>query len=351
MRLLSAIADGLGMLLENSRLSQELQATTGEMQVADEMAQVITSTLNIDEVYEKFAQELRKHVGFDWMNINFIDPDANVLTLKYLVGQAQTGYRVGNVLPLEGTQSQHVMLTGKSLVRDDISNDLSFPSDPTMAELGLRSNIVVPLVTKGRVIASLGLRSKEVGAYGNREKVILERLAKQIAPAIENAELYRQLQASTEEMEVVNEVARIMTSTLHIDQVCEEFAREMRKLVDFERASISMVDREAETYTPQYVFGGPRSNEPIGAVCPLAGAVAATGRTLVREDISSPENGEFLDDQVHLDLGLRSCIALPLISRGNVIGSRWSCAAARPTATGRESRLSWNGWPDRSLQP
>ncbi|HZA25966.1 MAG TPA: GAF domain-containing protein, partial [Dehalococcoidia bacterium] len=179
MRLLSAIADGLGMLLENSRLSQELQATAGEMQVADEMAQVITSTLNIDEVYEKFAQELRKHVGFDWMNINFIDPDANVLTLKYLVGQAQTGYRVGNVLPLEGTQSQHVMLTGKSLVRDDISNDLSFPSDPTMAELGLRSNIVVPLVTKGRVIASLGLRSKEVGAYGNREKVILERLAKQ----------------------------------------------------------------------------------------------------------------------------------------------------------------------------
>jgi signal transduction histidine kinase len=259
------------------------------------------------------------------MNINFIDSDSNVFTIKYQVGQDQTGYQVGNTLPLEGTQSHRVMLTGQSLVRDDISSDSCFPSDSRMAELGFRSNIVVPLITKGRVIASLSLRSKEVGAYGNREKVILERLAKQIAPAIENAELYRQLQASTEEMEVVNEVARIMTSTLQIDQVCEEFAREMRKLVDFDRASISTVDREAGTYTPQYIFGDPKLNQPIGSVNPLPGTMTGkieeTRRTLVRGDISSPENGEFSDDQAHWEFGLRSCIALPLFSKGQVIGS------------------------------
>lgn len=43
---------------------------------------------------------------------------------------------------------------------------------------------------------------------------ILERLAKQIAPAIENARLFQELQASTREIALVDEVAKIITSTL-----------------------------------------------------------------------------------------------------------------------------------------
>jgi len=37
------------------------------------VARIITSTLNIDEVYEKFALEVKKLVDFDRMNVNLID--------------------------------------------------------------------------------------------------------------------------------------------------------------------------------------------------------------------------------------------------------------------------------------
>ncbi len=157
-------------------------------------------------------------------------------------------------------------------------------------KLGFRSNIIVPLISKGRPIGTLSLRSHKVGAFGPAEQTILERLAHQIAPAVENARLYQQLQAHTEEMAVVDEVARIITSTLEIDQVCEEFTQEMRKLVDFERASISVVNQGTDTYTIQYVFGSPRSGHPIGSVMPLAanmtGELVETAQTIVRADIA-----------------------------------------------------------------
>jgi GAF domain-containing protein len=190
-----------------------------------------------------------------------------------------------------------------------------------MAKLGFRSNIIAPLISKGRAIGTLSLRSHKVDAFGPAEQTILERLAHQIAPAIENARLYQQLQAHTKEMAVVDEVARIITSALEIDQVCEEFTREMRKLVDFERAAISMVNREADTFTVQYVFGDPRSGHPVGSVMPLAGNLTGElvkfGQTIVHDDIATVQG--YPNDQDHLDLGLRSCIALPLVSKGRVI--------------------------------
>jgi GAF domain-containing protein len=182
----------------------------------------------------------------------------------------------------------------------------------------------VPLISKGRAIGTLSLRSHKVDAFGPAEQTILERLAHQIAPTVENARLYQQLQAHTEEMAVVDEVARIITSTLEIDQVCEEFTREMKKLVDFERAAISMVNREADTFTVQYVFGDLRSGHQVGSVMPLAGNLTGElvkfGQTIVHDDIAAVQ-ACYPHDQDHLELGLRSCIALPLVSKGRVIGS------------------------------
>ena len=57
----------------------------------------------------------------------------------------------------------------------------------------MRANITVPLIAEGRIIGTMGLRSQQVGAYVPREQVISERLAKQIAPAIVNPQLYERV--------------------------------------------------------------------------------------------------------------------------------------------------------------
>jgi len=55
----------------------ELAKVNEAMGLVDEVARIVTSTLNIDEVYEKFALEVKKLVDFDRMNIKLVDLEAN----------------------------------------------------------------------------------------------------------------------------------------------------------------------------------------------------------------------------------------------------------------------------------
>lgn len=105
--------------------------------------------------------------------------------------------------------------------------------------------------------------------------------------------------------------------------MCEEFADELKKLVDFERASISTIDSEAGTLEIQYMFAGPRCGYEVGKVFPLEGTqtgyLASTGHPLARTIHSSDLC--FQDDQDYKQVGLDNSIAVPLVSNGRVMGS------------------------------
>jgi len=236
-------------------------------------------------------------------------------------GRADIG--LGDKVLLEGTQTQQLLDTGQTSVIDDLAVEARFPADPVLQSLELRSRIAVPLISTGRVIGSLVLHSRRVGAYGSRELAMVERLANQIAPAVENTQLYQLLQTSTQEMAVVDEVARIVTSTLEIDQVYEKFAQEMKKLVEFDRVVINVIDLEAGTYTLKYLFGRTRPGRSLGSVTKLADSqnqeVMTTGRTLRRGDFV--KDSRFPSDWETAEMGLRSSIMVPLISKGQVIGT------------------------------
>jgi PAS domain S-box-containing protein len=73
-----------------------------------------------------------------------------------------------------------------------------------------------------------------------------------ITPRKEAQESARQL---AEEMALVDQVARIITSTLDIGQVYERFATELKKLVDFERVAINIVGPTGDTFKFQDVAG------------------------------------------------------------------------------------------------
>ena len=186
---------------ERQRLEEVERLRSQELAVADEVARIITSTLNIDEVYEKFALELKKLVDFDRLHINAIDGEARVFTVKYLFGEVRPGRQPGRVKPLEGSRTQQIMETAQPLVQLDLTVEGRFSGDLDDVEAGLRSAILVPLITKGQVVGVITARSREVGTYGPREQAILERLASQIAPALENAQLHEQTVQSQMELQ------------------------------------------------------------------------------------------------------------------------------------------------------
>ncbi len=306
-----------------TKLERQLQEHLDESAVVDEIARIITSTLDIDEVYQKFALEMKKLVDFDRVAINTIDRVDQTFTVRYVYGSIGPIRSLGTPIPLENTQVGEVVKTASASKRSDIASEQRFGLDSQWVAMGLESGIMVPLISKGEVVGTFGLRSRQLGAYGPKEQVILERLAKQIAPAVENASLFEQVQNGIKEKAITDNVARIFTSTLKIDEVYERFAQEMKQLVDFDRVVVNSIDQVAGTRTLKYVYGEPRSTHEIGAVSPLEGTqnqqVLMTRRTLIRSDFAS--HREFPSDAESAQMGLRSSIMVPLISQGEVVGA------------------------------
>ena len=72
---------------ESLRQSEEnARQLAEENAVMAEIGRIISSTLNIDEVYERFAQSVRKLIPFDRIVINTIDIEKGTVTNVYMAG-------------------------------------------------------------------------------------------------------------------------------------------------------------------------------------------------------------------------------------------------------------------------
>ncbi|MDI7262152.1 MAG: GAF domain-containing protein, partial [Thermodesulfobacteriota bacterium] len=133
-----------------------------ENAIMAEIGWIISSTLNIDEVYERFSEEVNKLIPFDRIAINILDPKINTATVAYVTGVDVPDAREGNVLPLPGSANEEILRTRSSLLlqfedMDDFQH--RFPGLFTTYQAGLRSMMSVPLFSKDQIIGVLHIRS------------------------------------------------------------------------------------------------------------------------------------------------------------------------------------------------
>jgi len=69
---------------------------------------------------------------------------------------------------------------------------------------------------------------------------------------------------TVEEMAVIAEIGRLISSTLDIEEVYELFTAEVRKLIDFDRLAVNLCNSRENTIRVAYVSGGHRRSETGG---------------------------------------------------------------------------------------
>jgi PAS domain S-box-containing protein len=172
---------------------------TDEKKVMAEIGRIISSTLNIEEVYEQFAKEVHKLIEFDRLAIKTIHDEVTGIN-AYEEGIKLPGRRLGDTFPLAGTNSEEVMRTRKSLLLQ-IGDSMElgrFPGSMNTYPPELQSLVAVPLISQDRVIGVLHFLSRKANAYKEQEVKLAERVADQIAGALANAQLFLELKRAEE---------------------------------------------------------------------------------------------------------------------------------------------------------
>jgi PAS domain S-box-containing protein len=180
---------------------QAVKRLSQENAVMAEIGRIISSTLDIDEVYNGFAEAVRHLIPFDRISTSIIDVQHQTAMVAYAVGVEIPGRRPGEVIPLSESMNEHILKTRSSvLVQTEDSHEIEtrFPFLRASFRSGFRSMISVPLISKDQVIGALNLRSIKPNVYTDRDLKIAESIGIQISGAIANALLFAE-HRSTEE--------------------------------------------------------------------------------------------------------------------------------------------------------
>lgn len=279
-----------------------------------EISRLISSSLDVNDTYEEFARLVNELIPFDRIIIAGVDIDADAINPLYVTGIDMPGPGPGRERPLSRTPFQAVAMERTTLILDAHGTAEAlerYPSEVYGTRVGLRSLIGVPLISNDEVTGVLIIRSKLERAYGEREVRLAEGVAAQIAGAIASSRLHAYTQTVAREREILADLARIISSSLDIDEVYDQFATQAHKLMQFDRIVISSIDSAEGTVTPVYAAGLRVAGWEVGTVHPLAGSEIE--RVVERRETT------ILADRPYAG-ALNSGISTPLTSRGEVIG-------------------------------
>ncbi|MBE0557658.1 MAG: diguanylate cyclase, partial [Proteobacteria bacterium] len=181
---------------EQRRNRETAERLAKEMAIIAEIGRLVSSTLDIGEVYGTVAAETGKLIHFDRVSVNLHDPHESTMNVVYVSGLDVPGRRPGDSLPLKGSVSEVIIRKRTGMIigpADAEATTARFPVLVNDVEAGLRSMMSVPLISRDEVIGTLHFRSKKPDAYTRQDLRLAERIGAQIAGAVANAQFFADL--------------------------------------------------------------------------------------------------------------------------------------------------------------
>jgi len=175
------------------RSEKAAQRLANQTEIIAEIGRIITSTFNIEEVYERFAEKVKMLIPFDRIVVSLNDFDTGTITVAYTSGFDIEGRGVNAVFPLQGSVNEKIVhaRAGWSTQLESVEEfESQFPSLIPVFQAGVRSMISAPLNYRDQAIGALHFQSKKSKAYTDQDLNLAERIAAQIAPAIANTQLF-----------------------------------------------------------------------------------------------------------------------------------------------------------------
>jgi sigma-B regulation protein RsbU (phosphoserine phosphatase) len=196
LHLLTLTASRIAQAIENARLYARVSRQAQTLTVLNEIAIELSSILDLDPLLERVGHLLRRLIDYQMFSIMLLDDKGELLVTRYAwrFGYAHAPRRK---IPITAG------LVGAAVREWRVINAQDVRKDPRYLEMNpeTRSEMIVPLFYKGRVIGVLDLEHTRTGFFNEEHERMLVTLAAQVAIAIENARLYQAVRRQERQLE------------------------------------------------------------------------------------------------------------------------------------------------------
>src|SRR5436190_18341526 len=185
--LLRLIASRIAVAIDNARLYRRVERNHRTLRTLSAISNEISSILDLDELLAKISTSVRGLIHFDAFSILLVDHEQKALRHRFSMRYDKL-VDIDNI-PLGKGITGAAAESREAIRVDDTSQDPRYiASHP-----GIHSEVAVPLVVRDRVVGVMDLECEKLACFSEENVRTLTLLAPQIASAVENARLYKEV--------------------------------------------------------------------------------------------------------------------------------------------------------------
>lgn len=233
-------------------------------------------------------------------------------------------WETGHRLDLSGESTiARCISGGKALITLDVEKDVS-RSDTSLLP-GTRSELALPLISRGGIVGALTLQSTEEAAFNEADIAILPSIANQVASALENSYLFEKMHEALQRTEILYNVSRSLIAFEDLTGLLQTIVEKVAENLPADRTTLIGFELEAQEVT-HFVKGGPGAEHVV--VTPfeelwqgLSGwALREMKPALSPKDLPDPREGPEVQ-QRRAETNCGAIIVVPLHYQKEVIGT------------------------------
>lgn len=252
--LLLSISSILASTLDNRQLFQQIQRRSIQLETSAEVSQIASTMLDPNELLPEVVERIKSGFDLYYAGIFLIDEDGSLTGEpdKWAVLRAGSGEAGKEMvarqhkLEIGGSSMIGKAVSGaQAQVAQDVTIQENFFRNPALPDT--KSEMALPLVSRGQVLGALTIQSERESAFSNEDVTSLQTMADQLANAIENARLFEQTEARAKELLVLNEMARAYTQTMDVDKLIQHTHTYTNRLLDAENFYLALFNDHNNT--------------------------------------------------------------------------------------------------------
>jgi GAF domain-containing protein len=244
-QLLTTLASQAALALENARLFARAGRHAAQLKTAAAVAEHAGGTLELETLLQEAAELIRERLELYYVGIFLVEENQEGAVLR--AGTGEVGRRMveaGQRLAVDDSSTVGWSIAhGEARIAPAAGEDALRLDSHLLPET--RSEMALPLVTRGRIIGAMTIQSTEIAAFSREDITVLQTMADQLANAVENTRLYRETLLRAGRLAIVNRIARAVTATLDLDDLAETVYQEVNSNFEVGAFFLALYDEES----------------------------------------------------------------------------------------------------------
>lgn len=223
--LLEILADQAALAIENNYLLREARSTAEQMTILFQVGVAAASTVDLDVLLQRVYQQIVSYKGMPsyFFVISYL-PQREQMRFELFMEHGKVAQRLHKtIVPKTGMTGWIIDHGQPLLIRDLEAEQATLPVAPVFrGKQEIRSWLGVPLRIQNRVLGVLSVQEVVPNAFSERDTQFFTVLANQLAIAIENLGLFQERERRLAELDVINQIGNITSSTLDLNQMLRQ---------------------------------------------------------------------------------------------------------------------------------